>query len=44
MSKNKGPADHRSSETGRFVKEEFAKRNPEKTQREHNRSPPKKGK
>ncbi len=44
MSKAKGPADYRSAETGRFVKEQFAKTHPKTTEKEHNRPPPKKGK
>lgn len=42
MSKPKGPADHRSSETGRFVTERQARANPRTTQTEHNRAPSKK--
>jgi hypothetical protein len=41
MSKPKGPADHRSSETGRFVTERYADKHPRTTQTEHNRPPPK---
>lgn len=37
MSKAKGPADYRSSETGRFVREGYAERHPRTTQKEHNR-------
>lgn len=47
MSSNKkGPADFRSSETGRFVTERFAETHPRTTQKEHNRpsSPPTKKK
>ena len=45
--KDKGPPDYRSSETGRFVKENYAEKHPKTTQKEHNRPPsppPKKGK
>ncbi len=42
MTKDKGPADFRNSKDGKFVKEEFAKKNPSKTEKEHNRPPPKK--
>jgi hypothetical protein len=40
MSKAKGPADHRSAVSGRFVTEKYAKSHPEKTEKEHNRPPP----
>jgi len=40
MTKNKGPADYRSSESGRFVTEKFAERHKSTTQQEHNRPPP----
>ncbi|WP_312002769.1 hypothetical protein [Stenotrophomonas sepilia] len=40
MSSKKGPADFRSSETGRFVTERFAENHPRTTQKEHNRPPP----
>ena len=33
---------YRSAETGRFVKENFAKTHPKTTEKEHNRPPPKK--
>ena len=37
MGKSKGPADYRNSETGRFVKEQYAKTHPKTTEKEHNR-------
>lgn len=40
MSSKKGPADFRSSETGRFVTERFADTHPRTTQKEHNRPSP----
>lgn len=42
MSKKKGPADFRNSEDGRFVTPDYARRNPNTTEKEHNRPPPKK--
>ena len=39
--KDKGPADYRNSENGRFVKEDYAKAHPKTTEKEHNRPPPK---
>ncbi len=38
--KSKGPADYRSSETGRFVREGYAESHPRTTQKEHNRPAP----
>ena len=43
-SKSKGPADYRSSETGRFVPQRYAENHPRTTQKEHNRPPPPKKK
>lgn len=40
MSKPKGPADYRSSVTGRFVTERYAQTHPRTTEKEHNRPPP----
>lgn len=37
--KDKGPADFRNSDTGRFVKEDYAKKHPSTTEKEHNRPP-----
>lgn len=37
-----GPADFRSSETGKFVKPDYAKSHPKTTEKEHNRPSPKK--
>lgn len=42
MSKAKGPADHRSSKTGHFVTEKYAKTHKSTTETEHNRPPKKK--
>jgi len=39
MADKKGPADYRSSESGKFVKPEFAKTHPKTTEKEHNRKP-----
>jgi len=47
MSTNKGPADYRSSVTGRFVPQRYAETHPRTTEKEHNRplpKPPRKGK
>jgi hypothetical protein len=40
MIKAKGPADYRSAVSGRFVTEKYAKSQPAKTEKEHNRPPP----
>lgn len=40
MNKSKGPADYRSSESGRFVTERYAEKHPRTTEKEHNRPPP----
>lgn len=42
--KQKGPADYRNSEDGRFVPKEYAKEHPKNTEKEHNRQPTKPGK
>ena len=34
MTRKQSHAGHRSSKTGRFVKESYAKKNPDKTQKE----------
>lgn len=39
---SKGPTDFRSSGSGRFVTEGYAKKHPKTTEGEHNRPPPKK--
>lgn len=41
-SKTKGPADYRSSKSGRFVTEKYAKSHPATTEKEHNRPSPSK--
>jgi len=33
----KGPADNRNSKNGRFVTEDYARRNKDTTEKEHNR-------
>ena len=35
--KNKGPADYRKSTDGRFTTVEYARKHPDKTEKEHNR-------
>jgi hypothetical protein len=44
VTKDKGPADFRSATTGRFVKESYANKHPNTTEKEHNRPAPNKGK
>jgi hypothetical protein len=39
--KDKGPPDFRDSKSGHFVKEDYAKKHPDTTEKEHNRPPPK---
>jgi hypothetical protein len=39
MAKSKGPADYRNSGNGRFVTEDYAKKHPKTTEKEHNRPP-----
>jgi len=41
MSNKKGPPDYRSAKTGQFVKEDYAKKHPSTTEKEHNRPPSK---
>jgi hypothetical protein len=42
--KKPGPPDFRNSDTGRFVKEDYAKTHPKTTEKEHNRPTPTKPK
>jgi hypothetical protein len=42
MAKAKGPADYRSSKTGRFVTKKYATTHEGTTEKEHNRPQPKK--
>ncbi|MBL0320170.1 MAG: multidrug transporter [Alphaproteobacteria bacterium] len=41
MTSKKGPPNYRSSVTGNFVTEDYAKKHPKTTQKEHNRPPSK---
>jgi len=42
MATKKGPPNYRSAKTGKFVTEQYAKRHPSTTEKEHNKPQPKK--
>ena len=44
MSNKKGPPNYRSAVDGKFVTKKYAEKHPRTTEKEHNKTPPKKKK